>query len=254
MLLAMAPQMRAGVASTDKDGITIAAEATVEPNGKTRITCTIANGSSYTLASVYPHSESKCFRFSLSDSNGDSCAFDKKWALQHMQPDGSNDETIDRIGLSEVFIYPSEKREFQFDLEDAYGENAVRGRVLDVKWMNYYTQPGGTITVDESKGPDGKIIPAHEELNHFPNVRTFSVSLPLPKKAGEETLLPAIDRQATPPRSEDMPLEADIIKPSPTATTAPAEVVSTPNRWWWALLVIPLAVIIRLLMRPRKQP
>lgn len=239
------------VFSNTQKGITISAEAILETNDKTLIKCKLANDSPYPIA-IAPHiTRDTRFQFKLLDSNRNTIEQDKK-SERILAPFGyENSESLDRVILSGVYLHPAEKQDFQFYLEDAYGENAARGRILEVRWNSYYTPPGGTLEVDERNGPNGKIIPGYKVENHFPGVWTFSVSLPLPMKAGEEALPPAIDPKVDLPQPKELPEKADVPKTHLTTTPAPAVVASIPNPWWWALLLIPVLFIARLLMRPR---
>jgi len=251
-LLATIMELDATTVSTTKEGITLAAEAELESNGKTHITCTLTNNSSYLFASVYPNSPSRCFQFRLLDVSEKHVKQRDDWSLQHAQIESDNPSLAVR-GLNDVYIHPSEKREFQFDLEDAYGDKSAQGRVLEVKWNNYFAGPGGTISVDERKGSDGKIIPAHEEVNHFPGLWTASVSLPLPRRAEDEKAAPDSDRPSANPTPEKTSQEIPVNKAPPLATSTPKSPPTFPNPWWWALLAIPALILGWLGLRFRKQ-
>ncbi len=243
--------LNAGVVTNTKDGITITAEATQGPGSRILVRCVLTNGSPHLLASVYPHSVSKCFQFRLLDIEGNHVLQRKEWALQHAQIDLAEmgDNSVDSRGLNSLLIYPDETSEFLFYLEDAYGEAASKGNVLEIGWYNYYTPAGGTITIPDRMGSDGKIVPKHEEVNQFPGVRKFTVSLPLPERPGADAASPTTEElfrimtQKQPaPRAQSQ---------VPPAQQAPEPAKAPATRWWWALLTIPLLLLAWLGLRLR---
>jgi len=181
-LFAAIPSGNAEVVSTTRDGITIAAGVSFAANGKTHIYCSLTNQSAYPLVSMDTHSSGGRFKFKLLDSTGNYVAQENKWAEDHSQEDETGSEREYRGGYTGVKVEPSKKYEFEFDLEDAYGERVAQGRTMEIKWKNIYSGPETHIDIPEMKGADGKVIPAHRDLVHFPGLWTVSVSVPLPKR------------------------------------------------------------------------
>ena len=251
-LLATIPSGIADVVTTTKDGIIIAAEASVGANGWTHITCSLTNQSPYTLASVHTGSAGPCFQFSLLDAKGNRVPQDKHWSINHRQDD-VNAPANPRVSYNRVILTPSEKEEFNFDLEDAYGKRAVEGRTLEVKWKNLYGGSDELIDVGQKTYPDGRVVPAHEEANHFPGLWTVSVSVPLPKRGGDEKPAPDSDLPSANPPPEKTSQEIPINKAAPLATSTPKNPPPSPNPWWWALLAIPALFLAWLGLRSRKQ-
>lgn len=266
--------------STTKDGITLAAEASVTASGRAHITCTLTNQSPYTLASVHAHSACTCFQFKLLDAKGNRVPQEKNWANDHRQ-DEPNASDTSAIGLNEVFLAPSEKKEFQFNLADAYGERAAEGHTLEVKWINVYSGPETIINVGQRTDPDGRVVPAHNEKVHFPGLWTVSVSLPLPQREGtgeplsfdDVTAGPAgveidltapefrfrveslkhIERPTDPHGLDEGALDGikQTSAPSPNQPVHPVSTQSSasPNRWWWSLIASPVLLLAWLGLR-----
>jgi hypothetical protein len=238
--------------STTKDGITIAAEAALSANGKTHITCTLTNRSLYTLASLHTGSASPCFQLSMLDDKDDRVPQEETWFMVHRQEEWN--DTNDHRSYNEVWIAPSKSREFQFDLEDAYGERTTQGRTLIVKWKNFYSGPETNLEIREMKGADGQVVPAHREPVHFPGLWTVSVTLPLPKKVVQKYAVKSTDLSSANPPPENTSQEIPINKAHQLTTNTPRSSTNRPSPWWWGLIAIPLLLFAWLGLRLRKQP
>jgi len=252
MLLAARSPGIAKAVSTTKEGITLAAESTIGPSGKTHITCSLTNDSPFVLAAVNTPSKCPCFQFKLLDSKGKHILQNVQWAKVHQQ-DELNDESLNARGINQVYVYPSKKREFQFDLEDAYGDRAAQGRTLEVKWRNIFGGPETPIEVPESIGTSGTIVPAHDEKNHFPGLWTVSVSVPLPQRAGDKSTSPDSDHPSANQPPEKTSQETPSSKTPQLIASTPKNPPTSPNPWWWALLAIPALLMVWLGLRTRKQ-
>jgi len=236
--------------SNTKDDITITAEPTLGTDGKTHIYCSLTNGSPYTLAGVNAPSLCPCFQFKLLDSDGNHVLQDKLWAKSHQQ-DEIDDAYLSHMGSSEIDVPPSYERKFQFDLEDAYGERTAQGTTLEVKWRNVWFNTETPIQVGEMKGPDGKIIPAHEEASHFPGRWSVSVTIPLPKKGGDNPDSKSIDKAVTNAEPDENAQPASSQKATPI--TVESSVDQSSNSWWWWLLAISVMVLAWFGFRGRKK-
>jgi len=281
VLLTSTSQLNAEMFSNTKDDITISAEATLGSNGKIHIYCSLANRSPYTLAAAITPTACPCFQFKLQDSDGNHILQDVEWAQIHQQ-DELHDRELSHRSMQVFAVYTLTKQEFQFDLEDAYGERAAQGKNLDVKWRCIYGNSKALIEVPARKGPDGKVIPAHDEVNHFPGLWTVSVTIPLPKKGGDNPDVKSIDKPATnvaPDKNPQMPFgrpsplglpllsekNSEDGAKSPPITAPPessqenrtrANVISesqSSTSWWWCLLAIPVLVLAWLGFRGRKK-
>ena len=232
-----------------KDGISISTEVTPEPSGRTLVHCSLINNSPYLLASVFPHSPSKAFLISLLDAAGKPMVMEPKWARLNAQPNGINESDISRMSLLGGSTAPGDGFQFQFYLEEAYGNIVKSGRTLEVKWNNIYAPPNGTLTVDEYKDRDGKIIPKYEEPNHFPGLQVFSVSLTLPGHEGE---VPPIQQEVKPPVPQQPELspagspDRELKRP----VAKPAEATQNETwRWWWLVFLLPVFLVGWLIIR-----
>jgi len=237
--------------STTKDGMVLAADLSVAVNGKIHIICSLTNQSPYTLASVHTHSACPCFQFKLLDANGTRVPQEENWSVDHSQEEWK-DPNGNR-SFNEIWIAPSKKQEFEFDLEDAYGDRAAQGRTLEVKWKNIYSGPEATLSIRERINSDGHVEPAHEEVNHFPGLWTVSVSVPLQERGDDEKPAPDSDRPSANPPPEKASQEIPINKAPPLAASTPKNSPAAPNPWWWALLAIPAFLLVWLGVRFRKQ-
>ncbi len=240
--------------SSVKDGMVITADAAVQADGKTHITIAIENQSPYALASGYPHAryDFYCFQIRLKNGVGNYVMQDDVWAHHHAQVNEHPgfDGSVVTGSRGVITILPSEKKEFQFDLEDAYGDRASSGKVLEVYWKNWWDQP---VEVWERKGPDGKLIPAHVEPNHFPGSQTFSVSLPLPDKAEEVKTSAGPANEITVPPLPSIPPKVDVSNPGTMAAKNNTDSLTAAIGGWWGLLAIPCVFVIWLGLRLRKR-
>jgi len=238
-------------ATATKDGVIIAADASVGPTGRTHITCSLTNQSPFMLASIDTHSACPCFQFKLLDASGTRVSQDERWSKSHRQEEWNDPN--DHRSLNEIWVAPSKREEFQFDLEDAYGDRAAQGRSLEVKWRNVYSGQEATLSIRERINSDGQVEPAHEEVNHFPGLWTVAVSVPLPKRGDDEKAAPdSAGPPANPPpekASQDIPIN----KTPPLAANTPKNSPASSNPWWWALLAIPALLLVWFGLRTRKQ-
>ncbi len=182
------------IKSSTVDGIEITATASKESDGKTLIQCVLTNRSKFILASCFPRTSSKCFRFKLLGKNGIVLPLEEDWALSFAQPTKLNSSRLDSRSWSDIYIRHDETCKFYFVLEDAYGDKAKDGKVLEVQWFNIDPLPRGnsTLSFEKTISNDGKVFPAHKEENHFPRGRVFTVKLPLSDDALIEEDKPSV--------------------------------------------------------------
>lgn len=238
----------AEMVSNTKDGITISADASVETDGRTRISCSLMNHSPYTLASVHTGSLCSSFQFQLLDSNGNRVPQLEKWSMLHRQ-DEWNDPDAEHRSYNRIIITPSDKTEFHFYLEDGYGERASLGKILEVRWKNIYSGTSTDIDVGERHGADGKIIPPHREANHFPGLWMVSVNLPLPKKADGETISPGTEKSPAPHTADEHSgstndQKSDLIHPNGNVDYS-----FRRRSWLWAFLLVPMLFVAWIFLR-----
>jgi hypothetical protein len=236
--------------SSNTEGIELSATAETENDGRTLIKCVLTNHSDYILASCGPRTRSGCFRFTLYDKSGEAIPMEKKWALVHAQPDGTNDSALDRRSWIDPRLRPNESFEFHFHLEDAYSQRAKEGEVLEVKWNNISPLQEGynILKIDAIKDGDRIIVPAYEEENHFPGRRAFEVKLPLTVAAAASQIAPpsAAPAQSDAKSTEEPEYQSRQPNPAPTEDSRPFD------RRWLFLLLIPVLFLLRRMFSTRK--
>lgn len=246
--LFMCPCAHANEISNTKDGIQLDARLEIGADGKSKIICILFNKSNHILASYNKITRSSEFQINLLDGEGARIPQESKWAEEYVQKDSKRFRDPRSSGVEEC-IEPGTKVEFEFDLEDAYGARMTMGRSLNLSWESLWLQ--GTAESTERRNAEGKIVPRYVEKYFFPSRWNISVTLPLPKKTGEDVPPPAIDPKVLTPPPKDLLPKVDAIKPQSAVARTPANEVMNSTPWWWALLLIPLLLIARLLMRPR---
>lgn len=237
-------------ATSSAEEIEVSANVTLQDDNRRFVTCVLTNHSKHILASTSVRSPAKCFRFVLRDKNGEVVPMDEIWAMRHAQPNEKNIGRIESMSILQVQILPGETCRFEFHLEEAYGDRAKEGELLEVTWLNMNSslKEYSTIWIDELKNPDGTVLrPAREEENHFPGVRTFMVKLPLPAEAADSTLeSPGSSRSI----SEISPDNAPKTLGKQSGHNPPA--TKTFDRRWLFLLLIPGFALLLRFFRSRK--
>ena len=252
-LFALTPNLAlAEKASHTTDGITVSVEATPEKDGRILVHCVMTNDSNYQLASAFPHSPSMAFQITLLDATGRSLPIIREWARGNAQPTETNLSEIGRISLQAGLTHPGDTRQFDFHLEEAYGELVKKGRTLQVIWLNTYAPAEAILTVEKHRDDDGKIIPEYKEPNHFPGRQSFTVSLTLPGHEGEA---PAVQQEVKPPVTQQPKLspvgspDRELKRP----VAKPAEATQNKTwRWWWSIFLLPVFLVGWLIIRQWK--
>ena len=256
MLLLIFSTVHASEVSDTKDEVTLSVKCEVANNGNNHISCTILNNSSHLLGMNYDKGTRVGLQFKLFDDNGIVVPQKAVWARDHAQ-EGTDlyERPRGQMGYN---LRPLDRTGYAFDLEDAYGDSAVKGRKLEVTWnsWNYWAD----LDRDVPAGVDSKGNPvkAHKEKVHFPPGWKLSVALSIPNGGHGESSIPNTTEEhpITPSTQTPVP-EPPADKLSSNKSSAqnpPSESTqSLINPWWWGLIAIPLLLFAWLGLRLRKQ-
>lgn len=223
-LLSMSGTCSAEKVSHTKEGIIITVETNTQ-NEKTNVITVLANRSENVIAAYNLQTHSGAFHFKLLDADGNTVPQNPEWAKTYAQKESLRYKRP--RSFSVVVVGPGEDTDFEFDLEDAYGENLRSGDRLEVSWESTFL--GSTVLISDYKDYQGNLVKGGEKEYKFPPRWDISVTLPLGKTEQKNSK----------------------IAQSAAGTTSRSAALTNPM--WW-LLAIPLVILTWLgLRRTKKQ-
>ena len=245
--------MYAHEVSIEKDNITITVILSAAKNGKRQVIARLSNNSEHILASYNRLTSSSEFQIKLLDAGGSVVSQEADWAETYVQIGSKRHQSPRGPGVEE-YVEPGAKKEFIFNLEDAYGERAALGRTLEISWESLWLQE--TAETTEKRNADGKIVPRRIEKYHFPQHWKISASLPFSQEEAipsDGVIRPDKRKSSSSSRSGNSP---SALTPAPTTIQAlPKTSAHTPvSPWWWCLLAILVLLLAWLGLRIRKKP